>query len=319
MIRFQYYTDEYFYDLERLVLNSYGYDTPLWGLSRHEFCRALHPDFKDCHKVWAEAMGMYFEDSVLVAAVLSEGGYEGDAFFLFDSLERTQDKILLKRMIRFAIMHLSSVDDKRITRTLFIHIPDWHDSLKAVALELGFQKQDWAEKVNILPIGDKPFEVRLPEGFTFASSQVPAFYLSNVHRNAFQYGLPTAEKGSTAFAKLRTMRHYDPDLEVVVLDDEGRPAGFAIAWMDASMPYADLEPLAITWWNRRKGLGRALIYELANRLKAKYPHVQGMTGGDQPFYYALGYKTAVSVPQYKFTRDIHATWDPASVNDDYSL
>lgn len=319
MIRFQYYTDDYFYEIEKLVLSSYAYSIPLWGLSRHEFCRALHPDFKACHKVWEESMGLYFIEDTLVAAVMSEGGYEGDAFFLFDGIERTKDKALLKRMLRFAIMHLSCVDEKRTTRSLFLYIPNWQAELTAVAIEMGFQKQDWMEKVNILPIGEQPFEVKLPEGFTFAKETVPAFYLSNVHRNAFQYGLPTAEQGSTAFGKLRTMRHYDADLEVVVLDEEGRPAGFAIGWMDEKMPYAELEPLAVTWWNRRKGLGRVLITELANRLKAKYPQVQGITGGNQPFYYALGYQTAVAVSQYKFTRDIHATWDPASMNDDYTL
>lgn len=246
MIRFEYYSDNYFYDIERLVLSSYAYDIPLWGLSRHEFCRALHPDFKECHNVWSESMGLYFEDNTLVAAVLSEGGYEGDAFFLFDGIDRTKDKDLLKRMLRFAIMHLSLVDEKRTTRTLFIHIPDWQAEFRAVALEMGFQKQEWTDKVNIMPIGELPFDVKLPEGFSFAKEPVPAFYLSNIHRNAFQYGLPTVEKGSTAFGKLRNMRHYDTNLEIVVLDEEGRPAGFAIGWMDESMPYAELEPLAVT-------------------------------------------------------------------------
>ncbi|MCK7509477.1 MAG: GNAT family N-acetyltransferase [Desulfobacterales bacterium] len=89
--------------------------------------------------------------------------------------------------------------------------------------------------------------------------------------------------------------------------------------MDASMPYAELEPMAVTWWNRRKGLGKALIHELANRIKAKFSHVSGITGGDQPFYYAVGYQTVARVRQYKFQRDIHATWDPLSQNDDYSI
>lgn len=319
MIRFQYYTDDFFDDVEALVLSSYAYDHPAWGLSRHEFCRALHPDFKDCHQSWTESMGLYFENDALVAAVLSEGCYDGDAFFFFDGLPRTKDKTLLERMVRFAVTHLSAMDDNRVTRTLFIHIPDWHEELKEVVLRFGFQKQEWAEKVNLLAIGDTPFDVKLPVGYSFAKEPVPSFYLSNVHRNAFQYGLPHAEKGSKAFGKLRDMKHYDPELEVVVLDDEGRPAGFAIGWMDDSMPYAELEPMAVTWWNRRKGLGRALIFELANRIKAKYPHVTGITGGDQPFYYALGYRTVATATQYKFKRDIHATWDPLSLQDDPTL
>jgi predicted N-acetyltransferase YhbS len=319
MIEFKYYTDDYFYDVEKLVLASYAYDIPIWGLARHEFCRALHPDFKDCHQSWTESMGLYFDGEALVAAVLSEGCYDGDAFFFYDGLPRTKDKDLLKRMVRFAITHLSAMDENRVTRTLFLHIPEWHQELKETVLSMGFVKQEWAEKVNILPIGDVPFEVKLPQGFSFANAPVPPFYLSNVHRNAFQYGLPHAERGSKAFGSLRSLRHYDPDLEVVMLDDEGRPAGFAIGWMDESMPYAELEPMAVTWWNRRKGLGHALVYELANRIKAKFPQVSGITGGDQPFYFALGYQTAATAAQYKFSRDIHATWDPLSKNDDYTI
>lgn len=148
---------------------------------------------------------------------------------------------------------------------------------------------------------------------------MPAFYLSNIHRNAFNYGLPHAERGSEAFSKLRQMKHYDQDLEVVILDEEMRPIGFAIGWMDETMPYAELEPMAVTWWQRRKGLGSALIYELANRIMAKYPHAQGMTGGDQPFYASMGFVTRTEVPVYVFEKEIHKSWDPKSKDENYNL
>lgn len=137
-IQFKYYEDTYFYDIEKLILHSYRYDIPLWGLSRHEFCRALHPDFKDCQHAWTESMGLYFEDEKLIAVVLSEGSYDGDTFFIFDSLERTKDKALLKRMVIFAITHLSKVGDDRDVRTLYLNVPEWHLELKEIVLSLGF-------------------------------------------------------------------------------------------------------------------------------------------------------------------------------------
>lgn len=41
-ISFRYYTDEDFLELEQLVLNSYAWSNPPWGVSRHEFSRGVH-------------------------------------------------------------------------------------------------------------------------------------------------------------------------------------------------------------------------------------------------------------------------------------
>ena len=246
MLKFEYYTEKYFYEIEKLILKSYEYDFPLWGLSRHEFCKALHPDFKNCHKVWTESMGVYLDGDNVAAAVLSEGCYEGDAFLLFDSRERAGDKVLIERMVKFAVTYLSKVDDNGYTNMLYINVPDWHAELKEVLLELGFEQQDHKEKVNILHFDKKPYNVNLPEDFYFAEDIVESFYLSNVHRSSFNYGLPHAENGSDAFSKMRTMKNYDPKLEVVILDDENRPVGFAVGWMSELMPYAELEPMAVS-------------------------------------------------------------------------
>ena len=56
------------------------------------------------------------------------------------------------------------------------------------------------------------------------------------------------------------------------------------------MPYCELEPLGVVWWERRKGIATALLYELANRVKREFPQCKGMLGGDQTFYSAIGYE-----------------------------
>lgn len=317
MITFRYYEDKDFYDIENMILNSYTYDVPAFGLSRHEFCRALHPDFKGAHTVWTESMGVYFEAGKMVSAVVSEGAYEGDAFFIFDSKERGNDVALLKRMVEFSITHLYTIESDNIQRTLHLYVPTWHEALKNLVLEMGFFKEDYEEGPLHIDIPQTPFEVSLPLGYRFSQNDVPAFYLSNIHKHAFGYGLPTAEVASTAFSKLRTMKHYDQELEVVVLDKEQRPVAFGITWMDEQMPYAELEPLAVVWWERRKGIGKAVIYELCNRVKAKYPHVKSMTGGDQPFYQAIGFKEKLKTPRYRFQIQIYKSWDPKSTDKSY--
>ncbi len=319
MIKFKYYEEKYFYDIEELILNSYKYDFPIWGLSRHEFSKGLHPDFKNCHKVWTESMGLYFESEKLVASVLSEGSYDGDAFFFFDSKERSKDKALLERMVRFSITHLAKVEDNRTTNTLYLTVPDWHIELKDVLTKYGFTLNESKENVNILHFDNLPYEVSLKPEFHFAKDYVKPFYLSNAHRQSFNYGYPTTELGSTAFENLRTMKHYDSELEVVILDSEERPVGFAIGWANEKMPYAELEPMAVVWWCRRQGLATALIHELSNRVRRKYPNIYGITGGDQPFYYALGFKNVASLPVYVFKKDIYISWDSRSLHEDYSF
>ena len=41
-ISFRYYTDEDFLKLEDLILASYAWGNPPWGLSHHEFSRGVH-------------------------------------------------------------------------------------------------------------------------------------------------------------------------------------------------------------------------------------------------------------------------------------
>lgn len=65
------------------------------------------------------------------------------------------------------------------------------------------------------------------------------------------------------------------------------------------MPFCELEPLGVTWWSRRKGIATALIYEAANRIMEMAPQCKGMLGGDQQFYWDLGFKVEA----------IHEIWD----------
>ncbi|MBU3191567.1 hypothetical protein K9O30_01370 [Clostridium bowmanii] len=41
-ITFRYYTDEDFLKLEELILESYNWGNPPWGLSHHEFSRGVN-------------------------------------------------------------------------------------------------------------------------------------------------------------------------------------------------------------------------------------------------------------------------------------
>lgn len=292
-ISFRYYTDEDFLKLEELILVSYEWGNPPWGFSRHEFCRGVHSAWANVKDNWRHTVGIWEEDGKVVSAVICGGVWHGDAFFIFDSLERQKNSKLLERMFHHAETHLScfTKDYKEETRYLHIVIPPEYKYVRNMAKERGYGLSKHVERSLILPFTGDKFDVVLPDGYTITDgNKIPDFFLSNTHMFSFNYTLPTAETGERGFHDLRKMPGYKPELNLCILDEEGKPVGIAIIWYNEKMPYCELEPLGVVWWCRRKGIARALIYEAANRIMKMAPKCRGMLGGDQQFYWDLGFK-----------------------------
>ncbi len=317
---FSFYQDEDFDEIEQLILASYQWEHPVWGLSRHEFSRGLHPAFTGHYTAWRHTVGVYREMGKVVASVINEGNYDGEVFFLFDSKSRGEDILLLAEMIKFAKTHGAGIKEDRRTWYVNLCVPQWNTTLKEMALQSGFQRKDWSQAHYILPFTEKPFEIRLPKGYTFADGNTtPDFYLSNTHRFSFAYGKDHAcEHGEQAFCDLRKMKHYRKELDICVLDEKKRPVAFAIIWYDDKMPYCELEPLAVVWWERRKGIATALLHEAANRIKKLFPGCEGMLGGDQPFYPNIGFEKRAEVPQYYWELEVFISWEKESFDKNYA-
>lgn len=318
---FSFYKDEDFDEIEELVLRSYEWEYPVWGVSRQEFCRGLHPKFTGNEKAWEHTVGVYRKDGKIVACVINEGTYDCEVFFLFDSKTRAQEKVLLKEMIRFAKTHGTAIKADRKTRYVSVYAPRWNKVLIEMLNEAKFKEDNWRQQLFILPFTEEKFEVSLPEGYTFADGHsTPDFYLSNTHRFAFAYGGEdyACEHGAEAFNALRKMKHYNKDLDLCVLDAQKRPVAMGIIWCDERMPYCELEPLGVVWWERRKGIATALLHELANRVKQLYPNCQGMLGGDQSFYGRIGYEKKEEVLRYNWELEVIISWEKESFDKDYA-
>lgn len=318
---FSFYQDKDFEEIEQLILSAYQWEYPVWGLSRHEFIKGLHPAFTGNYAAWKHTVGVYREHGKVVACVINEGNYDGGVFFLFDSKERGEDRLLLQEMIKFAKTHGAAIKEDRRTRYVNLWIPQWNITLRDMALQSGFQKDDWSESCYILPFTAHPFEVQLPEGYIIADGDtIPDFYLSNTHRFSFAYGAESSacEHGEKAFHDLRKMKHYRKDLDLCVLDKQKRPVAMAMIWYDEKMPYCELEPLAVVWWERRKGIATALLHEAANRVKNQFPNCKGMRGGEQPFYPAIGYEKIAEYPQYHWELEVFISWEKESFDKNYA-
>ncbi|MDF2842355.1 MAG: GCN5-related N-acetyltransferase [Herbinix sp.] len=228
---FNFYKDEDFEEIEQLVLASYQWEYPIWGLSRHEFSKGLHPAFTGHYHAWSHTVGVYRESGKIAACVINEGNYNGEAFFLFDSKERGTDIELLNDMIKFAKTHAAKTKEDRRTKSLNLYVPTWNTTLKEMVLQSGFHEMEWGEELYILPFGKQPYDVKLPDGYTFADGyEVPDFYLSNTHRLSFSYDGDSHAciHGEQAFQDLRKMKHYRRNLDLCVLDKQMRPVAMAI-------------------------------------------------------------------------------------------
>lgn len=260
------------------------------------------------------------ENGKMAACVWNEGCYDGNVFFLFDSKERAGEEELLVDMIKFAKTYGAGYKKDGRTRFVNLFIPEWNKTLSRVAQEHGLKKGDWIEKLNIFPFKENKYEVRLPEGYRIIDGENSSdFYLANVHRHAFGYGEGNraTEHGQEAFHAVRQMRYYQKKFDLCVLDKENRPVAMAIIWYDENMPYCELEPLAVCWWDRRKGLATAILHEAMNRVLEKYPKCQGMLGGEQEFYHKIGFETKATATAYSWEAEIFISWEKESLHMDY--
>jgi len=315
------YKEEDDASIERMILASYRWENPIRGLSRHEFSKGLHPSFLGFRNAWTNTVGVFRENNRVVACVINEGNYGGDVFFLYESQERGQDRELLQEMIRFAKTYAAGIEKNHKTRFVDIASARWNTVLVDLLLEKGFKQEERTDVQLILPFNKEPFNVSLPVGYVFQDGgTIPPSHLSNIHRHSFAYGSENhaCDDGAEAFRELRTMKHYRKELELCVLDARKLPVGMAIVWHDEAMPYCELEPMAVVWWERRKGIGRALIHELSNRIMKFFPDCTGMLGGDQAFYLRNGFEKKSETIRFHWELDVMISWDAESFGKDYA-
>lgn len=315
---FSYYDSKDFDEVEGLILRSYGWEYPIFGLSRFEFCLGLHPRFTGVPGALERGAGVFRKDGKTIACAINEVSAGGDAFFLFDSKEASQDEELIEQMIFFAQTGMSQVEANGTTRFVKLRVPEWNTVLLKKAEEHGFIKEDWSESTLLKMIDTPDPDTDLPPGYRYADgTETPDFFLSNTHMASFNYSLDRRPDAEGAFHDLRQMKSYNPQFDLCILDPRGRPVAMAILWYREGMPYCELEPLGVVWWERRKKLGSKLLNEAFRRLHAVYPECKGMTGGDQPFYEKIGYRACGKNLIYAWKTEVYPSWEARSENMDY--
>jgi predicted N-acetyltransferase YhbS len=315
---FSYYNSNDFDEIEEMIIRSYQWEYPIFGLSRFEFCSGLHPKYTGVPRALERAGGVFRKDGKIVGCALNEVSSGGDAFFLFDSKENSQNEELIEMMIFFAQTGMSQVEENGTTRFVKLRVPAWNPILLKKAEEHGFCKEDWSERTTLKMFDPTDTDSTLPEGYRYADgNETPDFFLSNTHMASFNNSFDRRKLAEEAFHDLRKMKSYDPVFDLCILDPWGRPVAMAILWYQKGMPYCELEPLGVAWWERRKGLGTRILNEAFKRLSSVYPECKGMTGGDQPFYKKIGYESVGENLIYAWKTEIYPSWEPRSEGMDY--
>jgi len=258
---------------------------------RFQFCLGLHPDLVSGGACggFERTCGLWEDEAGLASLALTEGGTRwGETFFAFRSdQDKTPD--LLGRMADFAERFTSRVADDRKSNAYALCVPEDDAVLAAFVARRGYQSTQRRERVLIKPYPAQPERAGLPEGFVIRDARTASPFLTALaHSHAFRYNQDD-DGGGKGFAAIRRMPGYRPELDLILLDPEGQPAGLANFWVREGCSTASVEPLGVVWWYRRRGLGRALITEGINRTRAL--GCARLIGGDQPFYWDLGFES----------------------------
>lgn len=261
-----------------------------YGQVRFQFCIGIHIDFvaNGLQGGFERTCGLWEDQTGIVSVVLTEGGSRWeDTFFVFRS-EYDKTEELLERMCNFAERFTSKISEDRKVNRYKVCVTDDDTVVSEFLSKRGYTKTENRERTMVKSYPSEPEKVILPDGFTIQDARtVSPFYTALAHNHSFRYNQDNdgAEKG---FAKIRKMPDYRPELDLVLFDSEGQPAGLANFWISDKSKTATLEPLGTAWWYRRMGLGKALITEGINRTR-RYGCTH-LIGGDQPFYWELGFE-----------------------------
>lgn len=288
--QFSFYTPADFGAVHAFLSRSGENDFLPYERVRFQFCLGLHPDFVEygLQGGFERTCGLWRDEKGIVSLVLTEGGTRwGETFFLFRSPEDETGE-LMGRMCDFAERFTSRLSDDRKGGSYRLCVPDGDRALEAFLEGRGYGKTVDRQRCMVREYPPEGEEIALPEGFAIRDARtVPPFYSALAHNHSFRYRQEN-DGGERGFAALRSMPDYRPELDLVLFDPEGQPAGLANFWVNDRSKTAVLEPLGVVWWYRRMGLGRALIFEGIRRTREL--GCERMIGGDQPFYWSLGFE-----------------------------
>jgi predicted N-acetyltransferase YhbS len=228
-----------------------------------------------------------WEDADEIVAVVHFESRLGEVFF-----QLHPDHHNLKReMLDYAEMYLlGSISDDRLVIQAYVN--DFDDTLRNLVMKRGYTlKMDWSRPVSQFVIPDRFLPIHVPDGFVLKSlaEDNNLIKLDRVLHRGFNHEGEPDGSGIEGRKIAQSTPNYDKNLKIVVQAPDGYFVSFCGMWYEPVNKIAYVEPVATDPEYRRKGLGRAAVWEGIRRcglMGAKVAYV----GSDLEFYKAIGFK-----------------------------
>jgi GNAT superfamily N-acetyltransferase len=201
------------------------------------------------------------------------------------------------RAVPLATLWEAALDAIRSLRLAAVEVlvRDDDDELRALLERSGFTPGEQSGS-TWMDAEDRPDVAALPEGFTLVDRS----------------GKPTAphpmrrRSGDEVEARLRQCSLYDPALDLAVEAVDGRPAGYALFWLDPVTRVGLLEPMRVEDAFQRRGLARALLTDGLDRLAergARRLKVGYATEPARALYTGAGFRVTTTCTSYRFAAE----------------
>lgn len=270
---------------------TYSEGSSNWYIDRWNFCRYFAQNWLEIFDTWPSTVGMWVDKSdEIVAIVSSEGEKNGEVFFQLREVDYSED--LINILIDYAEENLSILKDECLH--LYPRINNiCKDTLTKVLVNRGYSNTGDYETDCSMDI-KKQFNVDLPDGFMIQpANNYSAPARAQAHGRAFTNDLSETsdrlKERTRGYMGLVNAPDYNEYIDLCIVDDIGEIASFTTLWFDSTNLIGILEPVGTILKYRRRGLGKAVIYEGIKRIKelgATKVHV----GSNQDFYKAIGFQ-----------------------------
>ena len=246
-----------------------------WNWGRFEWMM-YHPYF---HHDLEQSIGLWFDNEKIVALAIFDM-YFGEA----SCLTLKGYEYLYEEVIKYAYTSLQ--DDNG----LGICTNDKSEKEIEILKKNNFKKAEQKETIMRLDL-DCSYDDSLMDGLSFyeLDPEKEPYDFQWVIFQGFDHG-DNVEEFKKDYIDFKEYRpHYNPKVNMSVINEKGEKVAFASLWYLPDSDYAYLEPLCVIPSYRNKGVAKALIYHLANIVK-KMGAKEIDVISDMDFYSKIGFK-----------------------------
>jgi predicted N-acetyltransferase YhbS len=262
-----------------------------WTVARWEFEIFFYQMNAGTLPEWERNIGLWEYGNGELAAVVCR---DGDYYFQLDTLDPQEE--LLREMFGF-IEKSSSPDSPKLA------IPEFMPALEVMACSRGYKLLP-NESDNAISISlHEKFPAGIPHGLTLrCGEEVSDRAKALGHIMAFNYpGTKEAERLLQHYGGIRKAPGYRPELDLSLVNSAGEVVAFCNIFLDEDNKLGILEPVGTHTDYRNRGLGKAVIFEGLNRLRA-LGMTKAYTGPMQPFYRKIGFGMDVELNVWEKAR-----------------